>query len=264
MSGSFILLLMLQIVHHCNCLSCNYHYSCVGDEILDTSSDIECNGYYSCAFSDTDIKSNSTADIYCDGSLSCYMTNIIHHISSQEFASIYCNGLLSCSNTFSLLNNYGNIWCYGELSCSNSNISIIDGNIYCDSDRACMNSTIYSSGINYVYGHLGAQNTIFYSIDRFVYHYFYGTFSGYNSQIICGDGHTCNIICHSNGCNQLRAQCFDNNSDSCIINIDCKYAHHSEVCPNGISLNTIDINNTLIYQLPMIIMGVNSSFSNYI
>ena len=236
------LLVAIQLhLSRSNSVECLDSQSCINSTIvamstsLGTLSAIECYGYKSCSFAS--IESKNAVQIDCYGSFACYRCTLIKHelsnisdidaivdydIFRSNFANINCFGLFSCAIIGTVLNRIGNIWCLGELSCFGSNISFFDGNLYCNGDRSCMSSIVTSNGGNsYIYGNLATMNAIFYSnfsshdtTTTRTHYYFYGSNSGYNSSIFCGNEQTCVIICDSNACNNINKICL-----FCVMNI---------------------------------------------
>ena len=215
-------------------VSCHDSQSCVSTKLRSNdTSDIECYGYRSCAETSSII--STAGHIYCYGSYSCHQSQNIAKIGTSD-ANINCYGLSSCAKSL-ISNEKGNINCYAEQSCLNTTMTNWSAfySIWCSGDHSCAHSQIGSSGLNYLFGNLAGTSSIWYSNYTNTFYQFYGFESGYNATIICGFGHTCNVICAGNGCKGLNVTCITMDINStCIINIDCTYAEYDQInCPHG-------------------------------
>ena len=168
-------------------------------------------------------RKGSGGDVNCYGSYSCYNSSII-----DAQGCIYCRGLLSCSNIGTLKTvmssqRASNIYCGAELSCANSILitSSETGTVACGGLKSCINANISTQSEVTSHGAMAGMNSIFYNSaptnqDEDVSFKFYGWHSGYNSTIICGIGHTCNVICYTNACdkNTIKLLCTEEEEDS--------------------------------------------------
>ena len=155
-----------------------------------------------------------------------------------------CRGLKSCSNInfIEMANlNYtvSYFFCFGEQSCTNSKILITgvdqakENDLQCGGSLSCANATIIVSGpqtAGVVFrGYLAGQNTTCKTGNNSdVTFYFYGRDSGSQARIICGMNHSCNVVCLTSGCNNLRLSCensdyfnYNEDGDVCSFDIDC-------------------------------------------
>ena len=209
-------------------IECHDAYSCVFANIS-SSQRIECYGYHSCNHASL----QTSSDVHCAGGYSCLDGTIIYNNDRD----IYCYGLGSCAKVYSLGNIIKRTYCYGELSCYQSNIS--STNLLCYGERSCADSISYIASIMYAYAYASAQNCTFYSTDSSSSYYFYGPYSGDNATIICGNGHTCDVYCYNNACNNANLLC----NGTCNFTVSCSDdTIQSNICPNG---KIIDEDNNL-------------------
>ena len=246
-------MIMQLLVNFCQSqIECHSSYQCYLNNLLELSNqdnNFECYGDNSCRQVENIVSQNHN-DLYCYGAYSCYKVDNIKINSSTQsngtgVNTISCDGLYACAlaHIKSTTSTPFNLSCYGELSCYNTKY-LIDTNmpqypqniaIDCFGDRSCKESTIHSidkTKIN-MYGYLSGQNANFIS-DKSTengsyYYYFYGHNSGSGANVTCSNGDTCEIICYSSGCNNIRYAC--NGCESLTIN--CTHAQKSDACPYG-------------------------------
>ena len=158
--------------------------------------------------------------LYCHGSYSCYNSDTV------VSGGIWCYGLYSCAFV-SNLTQLGTLFCHGELSCFGSTIyDHANYNLQCYGDRSCSNSIVYGGYEHRIYGHLAAQDSLFFSTQSGATYLFIGRDSGNGAQVICQNGHECVVNCYANACNQLELIC-----DNCTsIDLNCTYAQKSGIC----------------------------------
>ena len=149
------------------------------------------------------------------GTLGCYNTKFVD--ASRE---IKCYGDYSCSFNQRIIfsGSDGSIDCLGSGSCC-----FID-NVH--GARAIVVSGAFSLVNSYVYGVLnivsygvfGLMNSIIDSLNTGtgMNVFLYGFLEGYNSTIICRNGHTCSLFCYGNGCFDV-ILIMENGSDSFIL-----------------------------------------------
>ena len=208
---------------YCNvqAYDCHSAFQCY-ETSISTAYWVECVGYRSC---DSSII-NTSSSLVCDGGYSCFNSS-----SVTVAGDVDCKGLFSCAD--SILN--GNILeCYGEKSCLNAILNDDNANneLKCYAFDACMGSTIRVNNDVEFEGFFSGRDAVIYSHGSHVYH-FQGTQSGYNAQLVCEDGDTCDIRCWDNNCNHLE---LINNGGT--INVTCEYdAGQSNICPNGKQLS---------------------------
>ena len=240
---------------------CPDAFSCASQNISEINSSIECYGSSSCTKAPL-IESKTQGWIQCYGSFSCYKASIIQHTDTGSTSyprGIFCYGLYSCSMVDYLYQKTGDVYCDGERACYQSNIIIIAGNFVCYSERGCSDAIITGGSFNFLYGHLAAENTIFNTNSDVATYYFYGTSSGKNSTVICGDGHTCYIECYNNACNELTLRCNNITSNNCTFITDCRYAEKSDICPGGYSHSDVLLLTGNIYNMPELYDDYNYS-----
>ena len=243
----YFLLVVGSLIDLASCLDCFDTYFCALATITNQSDKINCFGYKSC-FESQYIKS---LHVYCMGSYSCSNSRYI----TTNGNYIDCRGLKSCFSVdfieLASLNWVSYFRCFGEQSCTNSNIFISgvnqhkQNNLRCEGFLSCANTTITLSGpqiATIVFGgYLSGQNTTCKTANNSgVVFYFYGRNSGYQARIICGMNHSCNVVCRTNGCNNLTLSCenseyfnYNEDGDECSFDIDCDAAENSTLRPNG-------------------------------
>ena len=127
---------------------CRDGYSCsFGSITVNTTTDIECYGHFSCTQSNiSSISSSTTSFIECHGSFSCYKSPHLLYNGLNIGNAIICGGLYSCADITNLTNVYSLLGCNGEYSCFNSTIYLpgtaITANLDCDGTYSCANSII--------------------------------------------------------------------------------------------------------------------------
>ena len=92
----------------CGC--CNDYQGCYGDSFADVSTDIECNGYFSCYHGNTNsgvLRTTSNANIFCGGYFGCGTRNII-----EADGYLFCRGHWGCQNANFIRGDSG-VWCTG-------------------------------------------------------------------------------------------------------------------------------------------------------
>ena len=198
---SLVLFIQCAVI---NGYECNDAYSCAVST-LSLSVNLLCNGYYSC-FNSPSLYASWPDDIYCDGSLSCQISDSI----SAAYAN--CNAFLSCAGVDSLTGAYAWVCCGGESSCSQSIIST-GANINCHGIFSCslseINHHIYPAGSQYrvnANGALSLYNSDVNSASSGSYFRvsLYGAYSGYGSTMDCSvDSNICYIYCYGEGCNNI-------------------------------------------------------------
>ena len=206
-------------------VSCNEAYSCNNTKILASGDAVDCYGFYSCA--KTRITTNR--EINCWGSYSCYNSDVLY--ATTNGYAIYCHGVFSCAFV-SNLTSHGRVNCESESSCQGTNLYVPDSNdvIDCGGARSCENATLFIGFHLDADGYLAMKNAKIYSVDSSVSLTFQGAFSGDGAEVICGNGHTCSISCHINGCNNLTLTCAAGNG-TCTFDISCtEDAEESDVC----------------------------------
>ena len=220
----FLITLRFMFVHVVS-KTCDDAYSCFGQDVSTTNSHLYCNGYQSCAYATTVSLNDVTFNIYCNGAYSCYNATEIHNWGGNAYNNdIYCNGLYSCAFVNDIMTASGSVLCCGELSCFGSTIDITDEDdnqyVMCSGDRSCANTLIYVRKYIYLRGNLAAENAVFETSESGATFYFYGgNYAGENTTILCGNGHTCNIVCYGNACNNLNLVCKSSCTFRYVINI---------------------------------------------
>ena len=234
-------------------ISCYQWKSCASSAISETSSTaLACYGYQSCM--NSSILVSELANARCEGSYSCAGSSIIESSRSTQ-----CYGFHSCSNVNPLFVMSGNIYAYGASAVVNSNITVVSGGeMTCYGDSSCADSFIVSGGTHYMSAYLSGQNSIFKSYNGSISVRFYATLSGKNSTILCGNGHTCSVICWDNACTGLNLACIDG-IGTCTFSTTCTGADYDDqICPNGKKLSPF-MNGTYLPDLS----NVSSSYNDY-
>ena len=233
--------------------TCHDAYSCAFMGIVETgSSEVECYGYHSCA--EASYINSTSGEISCYGSYSCYSASFIGHISSSSSVFISCEGLNSCANAGFIQNLNGPMRCRAEKSCHQTYLYLI-GYINCEGVLSCAESIISSSNAYNVDGYLAVQYATMYSLDSATTYNFRARSAAHNATVICGNGHTCTVKCHTDACSYLNLTCIDGGA-SCTFNIDCTYADKSDVCPYGYQLSWF------MYELPNLVNVAMSTLEN--
>ena len=227
---------------------CNNASQCASTTLSTSSGDIECNGYGSCDLS-TITTTSGDHDIYCLGSYSC-----VNSPSITSDDAILCSGLISCVyGTLSAAN--GKIECDGEKACVNSLMYQKSTSDYlsCLGFESCMLANIYATYGVLHRGLFSGKNSIIYSDDTNGIFEFEGALSGYGATIVCNDGHTCDVRCWGDNCNDLTLT----ELGSGTFVVTCYYdAKQSSACPNGTQLSSY------MYEIPNL-LNVSISDSDY-
>ena len=143
----------------------------------------------------------------------------------------------------SLYTSSGHIQCWGQRSCYNSNIYQDSSTTYwleCDGVESRMESIIYIKHQMYIRGIYAVKDSIIYSDNSEINIWLLGAFVGYDSTFVCNNGHTCNVHCYDNNCN-----------DVTLVEIGGTFVIHcydstmkSNVCTKGSVLSSF------IYEMP--------------
>lgn len=211
-------------------LTCRDAYECASQSHY-LSAQVYCWGYFSCA--NTTLETNSSS-VSCDGSHACFGASIT---IVPQAAHISCHGLFSCQNANIIHDSVSTteiinvINCLAEGSCLNASIHIENiTRLYCDAYRACANAMIDTNADVYLWGAWSAQNAVFNARDMSNFD-FVGSYAGDGAIIYCQENSTCEIFCHVNSCNNMKAVCVGN----CSLHVTCdESAEMSDLCPDGI------------------------------
>lgn len=205
---------------------CNNSYSCALTSVQEsTSGTVNCYGFYSCYKSPKIV--NAVGYAFCDGSYSCYKAD---EVFAANVNWGQCSGLYSCREIGNYTVKYAHV-CESEQSCSDSRLySQISNNFWGRGARCLINSRVSGESNYYMYGESSGKNSIIGEGVSYNNIRFYGKDSGKNVTVKCDSGSTCNINCREDACSSLILNCSDN------CNVDCTYAHYSDVCSDGYNI----------------------------
>ena len=234
----------------CNCEDCSAAYECTGGWI--DSSDIECDGYYSCSDSEQVLSSTRTR---CSGGSSCSNSQFVFTLEYLD-----CRGGASCTN-INRISSYEEIYCIAFHSCANSVLHAPNSSVYCDGEYGC-DSSVIIYGIEEVIARsaFGLTNAIInyknktgigsqYTSIQNITVKLYGYLAGYNTTIYCNQGDRCEIECFGNGCVGTVLIC---SNEAVLCQVDCLNSTSSD-CATIINVNTsswdIMANETVLLSL---------------
>ena len=141
----------------------------------------------------------NTSSLHSYGALGWYNTKFV-----DAWREIKCHGDYSCSFNQRMIfpGSDGSIECLGSGSCCF--IDNVYGALGISVSGAFSLVNSYVNGVLniFVYGAFGLMNSIIDSLNTAtgVDVFLYGFLSGYNSTVICRNGHTCKLFCYGNGC----------------------------------------------------------------
>lgn len=223
--------------------SCHEDLSCFGD-VISTTSTVQCYGYLSCSTASI----VSSGSVFCDGSYSCF--EAIQVQVTYTSSELHCRGLYSCALTS--LWSAGVVLCIAEGSCYGSTIDETDY-VLCYGAKSCSQTTIYVGFSVYGYGYASLQNCKMFSNATTTNYYFRAGESTDGATITCNSGHTCNIRCSSNACNNLTL------TGEGTFSVDCYDALKSDACPDGHVLASF-ITNPLPNLSNLTLSPINNSY----
>eukprot|EP01084_Bolivina_argentea_P312313 540695_1 len=169
--------------------------------------------------SDIEINTNTDGPICCRGRESCANVSRIDMNTSNYDADkhmIVCSGYGSCFTAGGTISNTnGPIFCSGYKACDESNIIANNNNVYCTGSSSCSGSVISAKNI-YCSSYVPCANTNVTNTGDFsIYCIGYG--GCWKTNIFCGHGHICNIVCAArDSCEKTVAYC----DGQCNINCD--------------------------------------------
>eukprot|EP01083_Nonionella_stella_P121707 365770_1 len=195
--------------------------------------------------------------ITCGASYSCHsMEYIIPTNSSHQYNTISCPASSSCSNT--TLSNTSVLTCHGSDSCSFSNISGISQGLECHGYHSCANAYIYNTQNIQAKGAFSLYKTIIDTIistTQTISIWLSGRLAGYDAQLTCRAGHTCNIYCEGfDSCYMLYTNC----TGTCIVHTSSNDVHIPTNITNLSPFNKINLTGHKLFDTEIMEPNANA------